>query len=84
LGDRLPGDGVSGRRIARSQDRHWRGAAPQALTIATGIAQALDTAHRAGIVHRDLKPGNVMLTQAGATRLDFGLAKPVTPTVSGS
>jgi len=67
--------GIEQLRIARSQDRHWRGAAPQALTIATGIAQALDTAHRAGIVHRDLKPGNVMLTKSGVKLLDFGLAK---------
>jgi serine/threonine protein kinase len=38
------------------------------------VAGALGAAHRKGIVHRDLKPG-IMLTQAGAKLLDFGLAK---------
>ncbi len=50
---------------------------PEILKIGIAVAEALAVAHRQGIVHRDLKPGNIMLTQAGAKLMDFGLAKPL-------
>jgi eukaryotic-like serine/threonine-protein kinase len=68
------------------QARLRRGPLPiaDALAYAIQIGDALDQAHRHGIVHRDLKPGNVMLTSAGAVLLDFGLATPWLPELSGA
>ena len=45
--------------------------------IGIAVAEALAVAHHQGVMHRDLKPGNIMLTQAGAKLMDFGLAKPI-------
>jgi tetratricopeptide (TPR) repeat protein len=53
--------------------------ATEALGIARQLAAGLTAAHAAGVIHRDFKPANVILVDARAVILDFGLAAPVQP-----
>jgi len=53
--------------------------AEKAVRLAIQIAGALEQAHRKGIIHSDLKPSNIMVREAGPTKLlDFGLARLMT------
>lgn len=48
----------------------------EGIRIATKLARAVATLHRAGIIHRDIKPDNVILLTAGGLRLvDLGVAR---------
>ena len=48
----------------------------EGIGIATKLARAVATLHRAGIIHRDIKPDNVILLKTGGLRLvDLGVAR---------
>jgi serine/threonine protein kinase len=45
------------------------------LGLVAGVAEALESIHRAGVIHRDLKPSNVIMATDGPLIIDFGLAR---------
>src|SRR4029079_5554572 len=50
--------------------------APEAITIAQCMLEALVYAHAKGIVHRDIKPANLIRENGGIVKVtDFGIAK---------
>ncbi|SIT87460.1 serine/threonine-protein kinase [Microbacterium sp. RU33B] len=49
------------------------------ISIGVRMANALESAHRAGLVHRDVKPSNILVTTFGAPVLaDFGISSSLT------
>ncbi|HTJ31647.1 MAG TPA: serine/threonine-protein kinase [Dactylosporangium sp.] len=58
--------------------RPLEGAGPlplsELLRVGADLSGALSAVHARGLVHRDIKPANVMLTEAGAKLVDFGIS----------
>ncbi len=65
---------VAGESLRDRLNREKQLPIAEALRIATGVASALDYAHRNGVVHRDIKPENILLHDGQPLVADFGIA----------
>jgi serine/threonine-protein kinase len=65
---------VEGDTLRARIDREKQLTVDEAIRIATGVAHALDHAHRHGVIHRDIKPANILLEDGGPVVADFGIA----------
>ena len=65
---------------------HREGELPvgEAVRILKEVIDALAYAHKQGVVHRDIKPDNVMISSRHALVTDFGVAKAVTTSGTGT
>ncbi|NSC24557.1 serine/threonine protein kinase, partial [Streptomyces albus subsp. chlorinus] len=66
---------VPGPSLAEAVGGHGPLPVSTVLFLAAGVAEALQSIHKAGIVHRDLKPSNVLLADDGPRVIDFGIAR---------
>jgi len=65
---------VEGESLRHRLDREKQLPIEEAVRLASGIASALDYAHRHGVIHRDIKPENILFQDGQAVVADFGIA----------
>ena len=65
---------VEGESLRQRLDREKQLPIEEAVRLASGIASALDYAHRHGVIHRDIKPENILFQDGQAVVADFGIA----------
>ncbi|MFF0431429.1 protein kinase [Streptomyces sp. NPDC004327] len=66
---------VPGPTLRSVLDRVGALPADSLTVLAAGLAEALESIHRAGVVHRDLKPANIIAAEDGPRVIDFGIAR---------
>ena len=65
---------VEGQTLRARLERERQLPIPDALRIASEVADALQYAHERGVIHRDVKPENILLQGGHALVADFGIA----------
>src|SRR5881394_168932 len=65
---------VEGESLRHRLDREKQLPIEEAVALASGVASALDYAHRHGVIHRDIKPENILFQDGEAVVADFGIA----------
>lgn len=66
---------VAGDTLRARMNRGTMMSVAEAVRLVTGVAEALECAHRQGVVHRDVKPENILLSNGHALVADFGIAR---------
>jgi len=66
---------LPGLSLQEAVDVHGPFPSEAVFALGAGLAEGLESIHRAGLVHRDLKPSNVLLSAEGPRIIDFGIAR---------
>jgi eukaryotic-like serine/threonine-protein kinase len=74
---------IQGETLRNKLDRETQLGIQEAVRITTGVADALDCAHRHGVIHRDIKPENILLHDGRPMVADFGIALAVSAAAGG-
>lgn len=75
---------VEGRTLRERLEESKELSVDETVSIASGIAAALDYAHKNDVVHRDIKPENILLHGGHALVADFGIGKALTSASTGA